>query len=167
MGQPARKPAMPRPQQPSPYVDYGQKEKKYRWTQTEEEMTVWFRVPEGTRAKDIEASIEPRFISFHVKGMKYPKLRGKTHHTISVDDSTWTLDDNMVEITLVKPEPHGWWKGLIFGHKVVDPEHLEGSKFVDAGLLARLAREKKEAQGETVEEDVWEDDDVADPELDE
>eukprot|EP00002_Diphylleia_rotans_P013906 TRINITY_DN2709_c0_g1_i1.p1 TRINITY_DN2709_c0_g1~~TRINITY_DN2709_c0_g1_i1.p1 ORF type:complete len:155 (-),score=44.58 TRINITY_DN2709_c0_g1_i1:361-825(-) len=138
---------MPKPENLSPYVEYGAKEKKYRWTQSEEEAVLTIPVPEGTRAKDVIGEISTHHIKFGLNGKKKMLVEGNLHETCVAEDSTWTIEKGEIEVTLAKAKK-GWWKGIVVGHKEINPEQIEGSKYIDEGLLARIYHERKAKEAE-------------------
>jgi len=129
--------------------DYGGKTDKYSWTQSKEEVIITVPVPAGTRGKDVECTIHARSLKLNLKGQP-TIINGQLHRNISVDDSTWTLDNNTVEITMLKGAHTGlpWWSCAIVGDPEVDVQKIEGSQYVDSALLDRLEREAKEKEEE-------------------
>ena len=49
-------------------LEYGGKTDKYEWDQTEEEVTLWFQVPENTRGRDVDCVIKPHNLRVALKG---------------------------------------------------------------------------------------------------
>ena len=78
--------------------------------------------------------------------------QGDLPRVIVVDDSTWTKDDNTVEITLTKgvesqgDEEGHWWPSAIKGAKEIDVKRIEGARYLDDSILKQIW-EKEEEEG--------------------
>ncbi len=99
-----------KPRKKNPFdVDYGSEVAgKYKWTQTENEVTVTVFLPPGTKAKEVAATIHSAKLTVGVKGQP-PIVDGAFTKTCSADDSYWQLDNGNCEVTLVKAEKKVWW----------------------------------------------------------
>jgi len=49
-------------------TDYGGETKHYKWTQTEDDVSVSVTVPEGLRARDLDVVMKPKHLKVAVKG---------------------------------------------------------------------------------------------------
>uniref|UniRef100_A0ACB8EK50 NudC domain-containing protein 2 n=1 Tax=Sphaerodactylus townsendi TaxID=933632 RepID=A0ACB8EK50_9SAUR len=60
-----------------------------RWYQTMEEIFIEVNVPEGTRGRDVECSLQSRHLALAVVGKDV--LKGKLFDSTIADEATWTL----------------------------------------------------------------------------
>ena len=99
-----------RPKKKNPFdVDYGSEVAgKYKWTQTENEVTVTVPLPAGTTAKQVACTIHSNKLTAGVKGQP-PIIDGALSKVCTADDSYWQMDNGNCEITLVKAEKKVWW----------------------------------------------------------
>lgn len=76
------------------------------WQQSIDEVVVVVRLPEATSSKNLSVSIGPRSLRVALKcgttGEFKPLLDGTLHATVTLDDSTWTLEDKK-EASLDQP----------------------------------------------------------------
>nr|XP_002736164.1 PREDICTED: nudC domain-containing protein 1-like [Saccoglossus kowalevskii] len=63
----------------------------YSWTQTLEDVTVTFVLPDGTNKSDIDIKLSCKDISIGIKN-SFTLLQGILHAKIDVDVSTWTVE---------------------------------------------------------------------------
>ena len=140
------------PRQRSRVAEYGGKTDKYEWDQTEEEVTLWFQVPENTRGRDVDCVIEPHNLRVALKGQA-PILEGRFHQRVNVELSTWTLDsdNHEMEVTLQKTKPDEWWKCVLEGDPEIDVDLIEGSKYLDDSLLKKVKESKLQKKREEEE----------------
>ncbi|EMS11632.1 nuclear movement protein nudc, putative [Entamoeba histolytica HM-3:IMSS] len=145
---------------PSPYVKYGYTEKKYKWTQTPEDVTLTIELPdENLKTKtDIQIIMKTNKLEMIIKGEVY--IGGELEHAINVDDSTWTRDGKIIEVILskgmdTKGDGEGcWWGCVIKGDHVIDVKRMESTKYLDDSLLKKLAeKDKEEAEGKEEKEE--------------
>lgn len=74
---------------------------QYYWTQTLNEVTVYVDVPQGTRGKQVDCVMKPRFLSLSVKGQDCgPLMSGALEDVVRLDESMWTVasDDNSTQV---------------------------------------------------------------------
>eukprot|EP00531_Pseudo-nitzschia_arenysensis_P010749 CAMPEP_0116135084 /NCGR_PEP_ID=MMETSP0329-20121206/11001_1 /TAXON_ID=697910 /ORGANISM="Pseudo-nitzschia arenysensis, Strain B593" /LENGTH=408 /DNA_ID=CAMNT_0003629859 /DNA_START=33 /DNA_END=1259 /DNA_ORIENTATION=- len=87
---------------------------RYKWTQTIDETTVLIAVPKDFRGKDYSVSITASRLSVKAKrclpGDDKPItfLEGKLVDTISVDESTWSVEGGIMTVTLDKKAKKFW-----------------------------------------------------------
>ena len=85
----------------------------YAWTQTEEEVEIRVPVPAGTKAKGCKVKFDMASMSVSVAGEAL--LDGKLGGPVDVDESTWTISDGMLELTLAKLDNNKYqrkWDGV-------------------------------------------------------
>jgi|Transcript_34968 hypothetical protein len=64
---------------------------KYRWTQSEREITVEFLIPKGTKSKQIIVKLETRSVTMAVNGETV--LSGKPLRDIVPDECMWEIEE--------------------------------------------------------------------------
>eukprot|EP01104_Vermistella_antarctica_P002091 TRINITY_DN1224_c0_g1_i2.p1 TRINITY_DN1224_c0_g1~~TRINITY_DN1224_c0_g1_i2.p1 ORF type:complete len:139 (+),score=38.57 TRINITY_DN1224_c0_g1_i2:181-597(+) len=138
---------MPREKSRSKIVDYGKKGDKYDWDQTEEELTLNIRVEDGVRARDLDISIEPTHFRAGIKGSE-PIIDGDLGQRVRTDESTWTIEDGVIEVTLTKVKSD-WWASAIKGEEEIDLDLIEGAKYLDDGLLQKVKDSKVQKEAST------------------
>lgn len=142
--------------EPSKWVDYGTTEKNYSWTQTPDDVTISIVLPDkNLHSRDIEVSFTCRHLRVALRSKPAePLIDGDLTKMISVDDSTWTLDNGLLEVTLAKgvdsagDDEGKWWPSAIVGDKEVDVKAIESTRFLDDSLLRRIYEDKHKAQAE-------------------
>ncbi|EEZ99920.1 NudC domain-containing protein 1-like Protein [Tribolium castaneum] len=101
-----------------------QVEKKYKWSQTSEDLTIKFPLPENFKKNLVHVTTEPTHIS-----LKYENetlLTGKLYHQIDPDVTCWTIESSTLVLTLQKCESGLMWPeivegGDVFGEYLPDP----------------------------------------------
>ncbi|XP_019654694.1 nudC domain-containing protein 1 isoform X3 [Ailuropoda melanoleuca] len=92
------------------------KEPLYYWQQTEDDLTVTIRLPEGISKEDIQVQFLPDHINIVLKGQRF--LEGKLYSSIDQESSTWiTKENNSLEIFLIKKNEGLTWPELVVGDK--------------------------------------------------
>jgi hypothetical protein len=93
---------------------------RLQWAQTIGDVTIRFRVPEGTRGSRVEYVLSPFALKAGVKGQP-PVLDGKLFAGVVPGESLWTLEDGVVEIVLQKQKKHHSWDSVLEGGPALDP----------------------------------------------
>lgn len=92
------------------------KELLYYWQQTEDDLTVTLRLPEGSTKEDIQIQFLPDNINIKLKDIQV--LEGKLYSSIDHEGSTWTFKENdSLEISLIKKNEGLMWPELVVGDK--------------------------------------------------
>mmetsp|Transcript_13527 Transcript_13527/g.20307 ORF Transcript_13527/g.20307 Transcript_13527/m.20307 type:complete len:582 (+) Transcript_13527:12-1757(+) len=91
----------------------------YSWSQTYEEFDIKFPLPQGSKKRSLKPIFRNK--SLVVKASGFKLIEGTFQGSINVDDSCWTVDANVVEISIVKSYPD-WWKGLFVDEMYIDEE---------------------------------------------
>ncbi|GAA96160.1 uncharacterized protein L969DRAFT_131941 [Mixia osmundae IAM 14324] len=113
---------------------------RYHWSQTSETITVDFKLPLAARAKDINVTFSPQFVTIAPKTdnaclprWSHRKLWSK----IKPDESTWSLepldDACLLSLTLEKTESSRWYS-------IFSPD-AQGYEEIDETLDADVARD--------------------------
>ncbi|KAH3766744.1 hypothetical protein Pelo_1409 [Pelomyxa schiedti] len=140
---------------PSRYVRYGRKEDRYEWTQTPDEVSVTIKLPSKTMsARELLVEIKPTAVKVMVKATGFIFLEGVLHSTIDVDGSTWTKQDDVVELMLAKgnatkgDEEGHWWPCVVKGATIIDVKQIEGAKYLDDSILKKIWERDQQAEAE-------------------
>lgn len=92
------------------------KEPLYYWQQTEDDLTVTVRLPEGSTKDDIQIQLLPDNINIKLKDIQV--VEGKLYSSIDHEGSTWTIKENDgLEISLIKKNEGLMWPELVVGDK--------------------------------------------------
>ncbi|EDM16313.1 NudC domain containing 1 (predicted) [Rattus norvegicus] len=88
----------------------------YYWQQTEDDLTVTVRLPEGSTKDDIQIQFLPDNINIKLKDIQV--VEGKLYSSIDHEGSTWTIKENDgLEISLIKKNEGLMWPELVVGDK--------------------------------------------------
>ena len=101
-----------------PYMYQGRK--IYEWEQSLEEVHCYIEPPPGVTAKMIDCKIEAAHITLGLKGNP-PFIDEPFTHNINSSESTWTLEDGIIHLSLTKASKGDTWDSLLKGHTAVDP----------------------------------------------
>ncbi|KAF5901268.1 nudC domain-containing protein 1 isoform X1, partial [Clarias magur] len=98
----------------------------YFWQQTEEDVTVCVRLPEGTTKDDIRFKLSVDSVYVGVKEYA-PLLQGQLFAPVDTEASVWTIkDDKSLEVNLQKRSEGPLWSEVVLGDKrgqyIVDEE---------------------------------------------
>jgi hypothetical protein len=116
----------------------------YTWSQELGEVAVSVPIPKGTRARDLDVSIQKKKLKVGLKG-KEPIMNGELCKEIKIDDSTWTVEDqSLVFIHLEKLNKQQWWENVLTHHPKIDTTKIqpENSKLSDLDGETRTMVEK-------------------------
>ena len=121
-------------------VGNGGSTKHYKWTQTLDEITIALPLPVSTtnaedgdeskttrtRAKDLNVEIKRSSISIQLKNDTGNHiLQGDFLDKIRTDESTWTIESNVLLITLDKMEKRWWNRVLVDEKEMIDIELVD------------------------------------------
>lgn len=88
----------------------------YFWQQTEEDVTVNVRLPEGTTKDDIRFKLTVDCLRV-VVGDHAPLLDGQLFAPVDTEASTWTIKDKSLEVCLQKRSEGPLWSELVLGDR--------------------------------------------------
>ncbi|XP_051948525.1 nudC domain-containing protein 1 [Xyrauchen texanus] len=89
----------------------------YFWQQTEEDVSVCVRLPEGTTKDDIRFKLTVDYLRIGV-GDYAPLLDGQLFAPVDPEASTWTItDDKSLEVSLQKRSEGPLWTELVLGNR--------------------------------------------------
>jgi len=92
----------------------------YEWEQSLEDICVYIQPPPGVTAKMLDLKITAKELTLGLKGNP-PFLKELFEDTVNSSESTWTLDNGELQITLTKGSKGVTWQCLFKGHTPVDP----------------------------------------------
>lgn len=95
----------------------------YTWSQTLYETTVEVPMPQGTRGKDLDVVMTKQKLKVGLKG-KTPVIDGDLPETINEEDSMYTIESGVVQLTLVKNK-QTWWKNVVEGEPEIDTQKVD------------------------------------------
>lgn len=97
--------------------------KYYDWKQSETEMEVFVKLPEGrtVQARDVNVEIKSNSLRVALRGVDEPLVDGQLYAPVLWDESCWQLDttdlgERVVWVTLFKSTPtvaEEHWKGVL------------------------------------------------------
>ena len=80
--------------------DLGVDCRTYRWRQTQSHVEIFVPLPEGLAAAKVGVSLGPTRICVELD--ERPALKGRLYREIKADESTWYVQDRVLEIVLLK-----------------------------------------------------------------
>lgn len=91
-------------------IGNGGSTKHYKWTQTLQEVTIAMPLPTSpdVRAKDLHVEMKPCHVHVQIKSTDKMLLEGELVERIRPDECTWSIESNVMLITLDKMEKK-WW----------------------------------------------------------
>ncbi|GKY94963.1 hypothetical protein MPSEU_000460900 [Mayamaea pseudoterrestris] len=95
----------------------------YEWTQTMDECTMYIRAPPAP----VKLTMQPHHLTIRLKHASTTFIDEDFCHKINVDESTWTLEDNMIVIYLQKANKAVVWEGLLQGRPFLLEQQPNGS----------------------------------------
>ena len=108
--------------------------KKYTWSQTQDDITLQFTIPEGVRKADIDFQLSHRKLRVGIKN-GVTLLTGELYSGVDPDGCTWTLDveSRRLSVELCKREPDLWPNAVVGdtdGEMTMDPEQVCSKRFL-------------------------------------
>jgi hypothetical protein len=98
----------------------------------------------GTRARDLNVSLKRKALSVVKKADKGVLLDDELYNTIKEEESTWSISDDVLEITLEKVGKEQWWPHVLKSAPKIDTTKIvpETSKLSDLDGETRAMVEK-------------------------
>ncbi len=87
----------------------------YEWEQGLDEVSVYITPPPGVKASMLSITVTPSRVSIGVKGNP-PYLDEELASTCVAKESVWTLDEGVLQLTLVKAKKAEAWPSAFKGH---------------------------------------------------
>ncbi|CAD8092907.1 unnamed protein product [Paramecium primaurelia] len=110
-----------------PYINTynGGQTEKYSWSQSGNDVVVTMKVPEGSNKKNIKVIITANTLTVKVKDQVV--VDGKLYDKVKSDESVWSIEENLLTITLEKGQEN-IWKTVIQGDQEIDATKVENTK---------------------------------------
>jgi len=118
----------------------------YSWTQTLQDVEVRVPFPEikgKLKGRDIEAKVTKNKLRVGLRNAP-PVIEGDLSETVKEEESMWTLDNNVVIVSLEKSNQMNWWTCVCKGDKQINTKKVspENSKLADLDEDTRPMVEK-------------------------
>ncbi|KAM9737278.1 nudC domain-containing protein 1 [Menidia menidia] len=89
----------------------------YFWQQTDEDVTVCVRTPEGVTKEDVQFKLKADSLSVGLRGFA-PLLAGQLYAPVDPEASTWIIkDEKSLELSLQKRSEGPMWPELVMGDR--------------------------------------------------
>ena len=99
---------------------------------------MYIETPPGVRAKHLDVRINPTKLTIGIRGNP-PFIDEPFTHAVDSSESTWTLEDGIMHLSLTKGSKGTTWDSLLKGHTPVDP--LTQSEVQKSLMLERFQAE--------------------------
>ncbi|XVE79406.1 hypothetical protein DITRI_Ditri14bG0056000 [Diplodiscus trichospermus] len=99
-------------------------EKVFEWDQTLEEVNIYINLPPNVHFKQFYCKIQSKHIEVGIKGNP-PYLNHDLFSPVKTDSSFWTLEDDIMHITLQKRDKGQTWSSPILGQGQLDPHSTD------------------------------------------
>ncbi|XP_021816324.1 nudC domain-containing protein 2 [Prunus avium] len=106
------------PEKRHSFVHNGQK--VFEWDQTLEEVNMYINLPPNVPSKQFFCKIQSKHVEVGIKGNP-PYLNHDLTSPVKTDCSFWTLEDDIMHITLQKRDKGQTWASPIVGEGQLDP----------------------------------------------
>ncbi|MCD9643880.1 hypothetical protein HAX54_031764 [Datura stramonium] len=106
------------PEKRHSFVHNGQK--VFEWDQTLEELNIYITLPENVPKKLFYCKIESKHLEVGIKGNP-PYLNHDLMNPVKTDCSFWTLEDDILHVTLQKRDKGQTWSSPIRDQGQLDP----------------------------------------------
>jgi len=128
----------------------GGQTKEYHWEQSLLELTVFYYLPDGTKAKDISLDLDTFHCKLKIKGEDKYRIDAPWYKKIKADESLWTVERDVntnkavLQICITKHVGQNWWKSVCQGHPEVDGQWTpENTKIHELDAESRYHVEKQ------------------------
>lgn len=111
----------------------------YEWEQTLDDITVFIKVPPGTRARDLDVGISSTHLRVGLRGCD-PYMSHALAHAVRASESVWTLEDGELRCALSKVTRGKSWSAPFEAH-VRDADAGECDADARRLMLERFQRE--------------------------
>lgn len=95
-------------------------QKVFEWDQTLEEVNIYITLPPNVPTKLFHCKIQPKHVEVGIKGNP-PYLNHDLSSPVKTDCSFWTIEDDIMHITLQKRDKGQTWASPILGQGQLDP----------------------------------------------
>ncbi|KAL9320042.1 hypothetical protein ACSQ67_011881 [Phaseolus vulgaris] len=95
-------------------------EKVFEWDQTLDEVNIYINLPPNVHSKQFYCKIQSKHLELGIKGNP-PYLNHDLTCPVKTDSSFWTLEDDIMHITMQKRDKGQTWASPILGQGQLDP----------------------------------------------
>ncbi|CAL4065743.1 unnamed protein product, partial [Meganyctiphanes norvegica] len=100
----------------------------FMYTQESDSVTIWVQLSSSIAKKDLNVNIKSSEMSISVQDESL--LQGEFENAIKVDESTWTISEGKLELSLTKANESLQWKRVfrsseLVGEELLDPTMVE------------------------------------------
>ncbi|KAH9308351.1 hypothetical protein KI387_036262, partial [Taxus chinensis] len=99
-------------------------QKVFEWDQSLEELDIYIPLPKNVPTKLFYCKIQSQHLEVGIKGNP-PYLNHDLTSPVKVDSSIWTLEDDIMHITLQKRDKGKTWPSPIHGQGELDPYSVD------------------------------------------
>ncbi|GKU93356.1 hypothetical protein SLEP1_g6957 [Rubroshorea leprosula] len=92
----------------------------FEWDQTLDEVNIYINLPPNVHSKQFYCKIQSKHFEVGIKGNP-PYLNHDLSGPVKTDSSFWTLEDDIMHITLQKRDKGQTWSSPILGQGLLDP----------------------------------------------
>ncbi|KAG5238348.1 nudC domain-containing protein [Salix suchowensis] len=92
----------------------------FEWDQTLEEVNIYIKLPANVHSKQFYCKIQSKHVEVGIKGNP-PYLNHDLTCAVKTDSSFWTLEDDIMHLTLQKRDKGQTWASPILGEGQLDP----------------------------------------------
>jgi hypothetical protein len=141
----------------------------YWWTQSLYETSIYVDVPPGTRAKDLDISMQSRKLRVALRGgggggggddgagggevgEEIVYVDGALPDRVRVDESYWNLESNRVVQIVLQKTVQTWWKSVVAGDPEIDTTKVDSTMKIDEydeetqGAIRKIMFDQKQKQ---------------------
>lgn len=122
---------------------------KYIWSQNITDITIQIKLDSPLKGKDLDITFTHNHIKVFNKKDNTAILEGELDCTIRPDDSTWSLEDNILLLIILEKANENIWKTIIKGDKEIDTTKVDNTKNIDQfddetqGALRKIVHEQR------------------------
>ncbi|KAL8241026.1 hypothetical protein R6Q59_014381 [Mikania micrantha] len=95
-------------------------QKVFEWDQTLDEVNMYINLPKGVPTNLIYCKIQSKHVEVGIKGNP-PYMNHDLSSPVKTDSSFWTIEDDILHITLQKRDKGQTWSSPIEGQGQLDP----------------------------------------------
>lgn len=114
----------------------------YQWEQTLEDVTIYVRPPPHvSKGNQVNVVIQPGHLKLGLVGTSQLYLDEPTFSKVDLSESTWSLEDGVITIYLVKAHRGMLWEAALKGQTAVELDPLAKEEVKKSLILERFEEE--------------------------
>lgn len=82
--------------------------KRYKWCQSQSHVHVYVLLAPGVTSRQVKVTLEPKALSISVT--REVIIDGELHQKVKQEDSTWTIEDGILHVSLLKSNRRGHYQ---------------------------------------------------------